>query len=61
MEHISKSKVIVSRQDWLLWQRENAVKKECQDRLKNKNLSPTQHRNIWLHIKTTTESLDVRN
>lgn len=44
MEHLSKSKVIVSRQDWLLWQRENAVKKECQDRLKNTKSTPLQKR-----------------
>lgn len=52
-------KYLMTRFDWQRIWRENAVKKECAERKKQKGLSPTAHRNVWLHIKLLTESLDV--
>ena len=49
---------LMTRQDWQRIWREEAVKKDCAKRKKQKGLSPTAHRNVWLHIKATTEQDD---
>jgi len=51
--------IIATKHDWILWQRENNTKKECAARKKINKFSPRQHRNVWLHIKATTESVDA--
>jgi len=51
-------KYLMTRFDWIRLWRENAVKKDCAERKKQQGLSPRHHRNVWLHIKATTEQDD---
>tara|TARA_R110002051_G_scaffold3811_3_gene20427 strand:+ start:1209 stop:1394 length:186 start_codon:yes stop_codon:yes gene_type:complete len=48
-------KYLMTKFDWIRLWREEAVKKDCKKRLKQKGFTPTQHRNVWLHIKISTD------
>lgn len=48
---------LMTRQDWQRIWREEAVKKDCAERKKQKGLSPIAHRNVWLHINALTETV----
>jgi hypothetical protein len=51
---VSKKEVICTAHDWKNMDREDAVKKECAARKKQKGLSPIAYRNVWNHIKLVT-------
>ena len=52
---VNQARIICNRDDWIRMDREDAVKKDCAERKKQKNLTSRQHRNVWIHIKATTE------
>ena len=55
---IGKENIICTEHDWKNMDREEKVKKECAEKNKQKGMTPIQHRNVWLHIKATTEQDD---
>lgn len=58
---VATKKIICTAHDWKNMDREEAVKKECAARKKQKGLDPVAHRNIWNQIKILTSELDGEN
>ena len=52
---IGSKKTICTAHEWKNMDREDKMKKECAERKQQKGFTDTQHRNVWLHIKATTD------
>ena len=48
---------LMTRHDWQRIWREEAVKKDCAERIKQQGFTTRQHRNVWLHINALTETV----